>query len=91
MKLKYSPCSSSRDTRIEVVSPSAITIDGEPYEFAAADVAWPDIAEKTKGVILEAHRDEFNELYLIVLRRYMGSRPQWDNGYYHPVMESEVP
>jgi hypothetical protein len=89
MKLKYSPCSSSRDTRIEVVSASLLSIEGEPYEFAAAAVAWPGIAEQTGGAIIEAHRED-GELCLTVLRRYSGPRPQWDDGEYHEVTEGEI-
>lgn len=93
MKVKYSPILSLRKTTITIPSLDVIEIDGEPYDFvddiARGCVAWPNIAETTKGAIIEAHVED-GELCLTVLRRYTGSRPQWDNGQHHKVAEGEA-
>lgn len=81
MHIKYSPCKSDRDTEIQVIDHNAIKIDGDPFEFPADAVAFPDIATQTGRAILEAHR-EGGELFLTVLRFYSGSCSSWDTGTY---------
>jgi len=81
MKIKYSPCASSHNTKIIITSDATLDIDGVPYELSLGDSEWPDIWEQTGGVIIEAHKEQ-GELFLTVLRRYVESCP-WDDGQYH--------
>jgi len=85
MKIKYSPVhTDNQNMDIEYVDENTIMIDGEPYEFDPESVVWEDIAEQTKGVILEAKRDEKGELWLVVRRFYTQlAWPEWDTGDYH--------
>lgn len=84
MKIKYSPCSTNRDTIIKAVDDNTIRIDGTDYEFDTESVTWPEISEQTDGAILEAHR-EAGDLYVTVLRFYSGSCTDWDTGAHHAV------
>ena len=88
MKIKSSPqryadpMSHEPDTAITIVDPWTVKVDAETYSFDSTDVAWPNIAADTNGVIQEAHV-EGGELYLTVLRRYtMLSGCSWDTGEY---------
>jgi len=82
MKLKYSPCKSDHDTKIEVLSESEILIDGESYEFPDNGVVALDIAQQTDFAILEAYREE-GVLFLTIRRFYSDTCPEWDDGQYH--------
>lgn len=84
MKIKYSPCHSSKDTIIEAIGDNTLRIDGQYYEFDHESVTWPEIREQTGGIITEAHR-ESGELFVTVLRFYSGSCSSWDTAQYHEV------
>ncbi len=92
MKIKYSPCkwneyaniAASPNTEIISIDENRIKIDGEIYEFDPLDVEWPDIAEQTNGVIIEAHRSDM--LYLTIRRFYTQSCAEWDTGDYHEII-----
>ena len=88
MMLHYSPqryadsASHEPDTAIVIVDPWTVKVDAETYSFDSTDVAWPNIAADTNGVIQEAHV-EGGELYLTILRRYSEQTGcPWDNGAY---------
>jgi hypothetical protein len=85
VKLKYSPCKSDWDTKIEVLSESEIRIDDETYEFPIDGIDASDIAEQTDFAILEA-RQEDGVLYLTIRRFYSYSCADWDDGQYHEVL-----
>lgn len=82
MKIKYSPCSTNKETTIEVIGDNTLRIDGVDYEFDAESVTWPDISQQTENIILEAYR-EAGELYVTVRRFYSGTCSGWDTGDYH--------
>ena len=83
MKIKYSPCKHDRNMAIEILLENTLLIDEELYEFDIESVQFTDIASQTDGVIIEAYRDEINELYVIVRRFYTGDCTEWDSGDYH--------
>jgi len=84
MRIKYSPQKAEHDTIIKVVGKDTVSIDGMEHGFDIESVAYPDIAQETNYAVLEAHREN-GELYLAVLRQYMGSCSEWDDGQYHEV------
>ena len=84
MRIKYSPQKAGHDTVIKYVDNDTISIDGVEHGFDAESVQYPDIAQETNCAILEAHR-EGEELYLTVLRQYMVSCSNFDDGKYHEV------
>jgi hypothetical protein len=84
MKIKYSPCKTTKETSIEIVNENSIKIDAELIEFASSDVAFSDIAEQTENKILAAERRD-GELYLTIRRLYKASCGEWDTGDYHKV------
>jgi hypothetical protein len=88
MMLHYSPqryadpMSHEPDTAITIVDQWTVNVDAETYSFDSTDVAWPNIAADTSGVIQEAHL-EGGELYLTILRRYSERTGcPWDTGEY---------
>jgi len=86
MRVKYSPCHSDKDTKIEYLDENTIQIDDKVYEFDPDSVKWPDIAEQTDYAILEAKRDDAGELWLVVRRFYSQlAWPDWDTGDYYEV------
>jgi hypothetical protein len=86
--IKFSPCGSKKDTIIEKLSATAISIDGEEIgPFDLDGVSWPNVSTETNGAVIEAHRTDGN-LYLTVIRYYLGSCLDWDTGDYH-LMEVE--
>lgn len=94
MRIKYSPIKwneyaqlpGNPDTQIEYVDENTLRIDEDEYVFDPESVEWPDIAEQTKGMILEAKRDEKGELWLVVRRFYTQlAWLDWDTGEYHEV------
>jgi hypothetical protein len=90
MRIKYSPCHSDKDTKIAYLDENTIQIDDEVYEFDPESVEWPEIAEQTEFRILEAHRDENGELWLVVRRFYTQlARPDWDTGDYHEISRKD--
>ena len=84
MKIKYSPTKDCRNTIIEVVDENTVIIDGIEESFDSGSVSYPDIGEETDCRIIEAHREN-GELYLTVVRHYIGSFSEWDDGQYHEV------
>lgn len=69
MQIKRAGIRSNRDTQIAMLSPNVVRVDGVVYEFAAAAIAWPRVAEETGGAITEAHRED-GELCMTILCRY---------------------
>jgi len=93
MKIKYSPCKWNPyaeleglpDTEIKYINENSITIDNELYEFDPDSVAFENLATLTDGIIIDAFRNESDELYLTVRRFYTESCTEWDNGEYHEI------
>jgi hypothetical protein len=84
MKIKFLPCSSDHDSKIIASTSDSIMHDGRLWEFDEAYVAWDKKAlfDATGGDISEAHREN-GELYLTMIRFYVGSCSEWDDGQYH--------
>lgn len=93
MRIKYSPLKYNEyadteaqpDTIISIINDNAIKVDDELYEFDFASIKFPDICALTEGVILEAYRDDSDELYITVRRSYTGDCTAWDTGEYHEI------
>ena len=85
MKIKYSPINSTTNTSILIIDDNTLSIDNELYEFDIKSILFPDIWEQTDGAILEAYRDESNELCVTVRRFYTDSCIDWDTGEYHEI------
>jgi len=90
MKIKYIPVYSNCNTVIEYINENTLRIDGTEYLFDTNSVEWPNIADQTGYVILQARRDENHELWLAVKREYYLSdtvsyipQQDWDTGDYH--------
>lgn len=101
MKIKYSPCkwnnnarsnfkdSVQPETQIKYINENTLMIDNELYEFDELSIEYPNIHELTDGYILEAHRNNENELYLTVRRFYLESCI-WDTGDYQILQNEEI-
>ncbi|MBA4274032.1 MAG: hypothetical protein C0436_00100 [Alphaproteobacteria bacterium] len=97
MKIKYSPIKwneyaapqfpegTKPDTKIEILSANSLSIDGVEFEFDLQSVSWDSLSEQTQGRIIEAKRDDYGELWLVVRRFYTGSC-SWDTGEYYEVI-----
>lgn len=92
MRIKYSPIKWNPyakldvfpDTEIQYINENSIKIDGVLFEFDPESVEWPDIFEQTNEIIIEAKRDESNEL-LLEIRRFFTESREWDTGDYHVI------
>lgn len=90
MFIKYSPIKfneytniqANPETTIQYINDYTISVDGEVYEFDIESIQFPDIFTETEGIILEAHRDGSNELYITIRRFYSNDCSAWDNGTY---------
>jgi len=93
MKIKYSPVKWNEHARIEAepntqinyIDENTIKIDEELYEFDNESITFPEIHSQTNGVILEANRNEFNELFITIRRFYTADCTEWDNGEYNEI------
>ena len=83
MRLKYSPCFSTINTRFRYIDENTIEIYSEPYAFSPACVSWLTIAQDTNGAILSASKDSGGELHLTVRRFYTGDCSEWDDDKEH--------
>jgi len=86
MNIKWSPQSAGKANSITVIDDNTLEIDGEQYAFPT-DIVQFDAS----GPVLEAHRDSGGELYVTVLRQYVGGNwPSWDNAEYNPVQPGVI-
>ncbi len=94
MKIIYAPCKvilpckdlkGLPDTEIKYIDENSIEIDGDLYEFDKDSVIFKELYFATDGRIMEAYRDDQDELYITVRRFYTESCSGWDDGEYHDI------
>ena len=94
MKVKYNPCKWNPyskdlkglpDTEIKYINVNSIEIDGDLYEFDKESIIFRELYLITDGLIMEAYRDDQDELCITVRRFYTESCSGWDDGEYHDI------